>query len=82
MPFKAHNDNVLVKEIKETKVSGGIVIPNSSKEFTKGKVVYIQEGKEVVVGTIVVYKKDDSNDITIDGEDLKLLKMKDIVVSD
>lgn len=88
MPFKAWNDNILVKEIKETKVSGGIVIPNSSKEFTKGEIVYAPDtaigpdGVKLDKGNIVVYNRSDANNIEIDGVDLKLLKLKDIVVSD
>lgn len=82
MPFKAWNDNILVKEIKETKISGGIVIPNSSKEFLKGEVKFSPDEEKIKPGSTVVYNKSDANDITIDEVDLKLLKLKDIVGAD
>lgn len=81
MPFKACNDNVLVKELKEQNVAGGIIIPNSSKEFISAEVISAPKDSDIKAGDTVMYKKDAAGDIIVDNVALKILKIRDVALS-
>jgi chaperonin GroES len=90
MTFKATYDNVIVKIIDEEKTTaGGIVLTGSNaKTCNRAKVMYAGEGlrtktgvlipTEVKVGDTVVFMLGIGMKITVDGEDMLLLKEDDI----
>lgn len=91
MGLKPLGDRVVVEpnEAKEV-VSGGIVLPESAKEKpTEGKVLSVgpgglrdngtREPMPVKVGDVVVYGKWSGTDIDVDGKDLKILSVSDIL---
>ena len=78
-------DRVLVQpNAAEEKTSGGIIIPDTAKEKPqKGKVVAVGTGKKdepmtVKVGDTVLYGKYAGTEITIDGQDLLIMRESDI----
>jgi chaperonin GroES len=86
MKVKPLSDRVLVKlEEKETKTSGGIIIPDTAQEKTQiGKVVAVGPGDDKVTVTVspgqrVMYDKYAGTQVKIDGEEHLILKMSDIV---
>ncbi|MBI5834599.1 MAG: co-chaperone GroES [Armatimonadetes bacterium] len=91
MGLKPLGDRVVVepKELKEV-VQGGIVLPESAKEKpTEGVVVEVGPGEllesgervpmPVKVGDVVIYGKWAGTDIEIDGKDVKILSVSDIM---
>jgi len=78
-------DRVLVKPAEaETKTAAGIIIPDTAKEKPmKGEVIAIGAGKKdepmtVKVGDKVLYGKYSGTEITIDGEELLIMRESDI----
>jgi chaperonin GroES len=78
-------DRVLVKPAEaETKTAAGIIIPDTAKEKPmKGEVIAIGTGKKdepmtVKVGDKVLYGKYSGTEITIDGEELLIMRESDI----
>lgn len=80
MPSKAYNDNVLVKELKRPPASGGVIISNSSKDFISGEVIS-SPTDDIEAGTIIMYEKDSARDIDVDGRSLKIVKLRDVVLT-
>lgn len=85
------HDRVLVKRIEEKPTRrGGIIIPDSAKEKPQeGKVLAVGKGKvsedgkkiplDVKTGDRVLFGKYSGNEVTLDGEDLLILKEEDVL---
>ena len=85
-------DRLLVKRIEEEETKrGGIIIPDTAKEKPqKGKVLAVGDGRwdedgekriplDVAEGDEVLYSKYGGTDITVDGEDLLVLRESDVL---
>jgi chaperonin GroES len=91
MKFRPLHDRVLVKRVKEeTKTAGGIIIPGTAQEKpSEGRVVAVgpgavgDDGKvtklDVKKGDRVLFGKWGGTEITIDGEELLIMKESDIL---
>ena len=91
MKFRPLHDRVLVRRAEEEERSaGGIIIPDTAKEKPmEGEVVALGAGArndkgdlikpEVKVGDRVLFGKYAGTDVTIDGEDLVMIKETDIM---
>ena len=85
------NDRVIVKRIETgEQAQGGIIIPDSAKEKPQeGEVIAAGEGKyredgtrqalDVKVGDRVLFGKYASSEITIDGEQLLIMREDEIL---
>jgi chaperonin GroES len=80
------HDRVLVKPAPaEEKTAGGIIIPDTAKEKPqRGTIVAAGPGKKdepvtVKVGNTVLYGKYAGTEITIEGEDLLIMRESDIL---
>lgn len=78
-------DRVVVKPAAaETTTKGGIIIPDTAKEKPqKGEVVAVGGGKKdepltVKVGDTVLYGKYAGTELSIDGDDLLIMRESDI----
>lgn len=78
-------DRVLVQPAAaEEKTKGGIIIPDTAKEKPqKGTVVAVGGGKKdepmtVKVGDTVLYGKYSGTEITVDGEEMLIMRESDI----
>ncbi len=91
MKFRPLHDRVLVRRVDEDeKTSGGIIIPDTAKEKSQqGKVLAIGPGArdeqgnlvpmDVKVGDTVLFGKWSGNEVTIDGDELSIMKESDIM---
>ena len=91
MKFRPLHDRVLVKRAnEETKTAGGIIIPGTAQEKpSEGKVVAVgagvrdENGKiaalDVKKGDRVLFGKWGGTEITIDGQELLIMKESDIL---
>ncbi|WP_284126368.1 co-chaperone GroES [Parerythrobacter aestuarii] len=90
MAFRPLHDRVLVRRIEaEEKTAGGIIIPDSAKEKpSEGEVVAVgpgtrEEGSfvapDVKAGDRVLFGKWSGTEITVDGEELLIMKESDIM---
>jgi chaperonin GroES len=91
MSFRPLHDRVLVKRVKEEeKTKGGIIIPDTVKEKPQeGKVVAVgagargEDGKitplDVKAGDRVLFGKWSGSEVTLDGEELIIMKESDIL---
>jgi chaperonin GroES len=91
MSFRPLLDRVLVRRVKEEEKSkGGIIIPDTVKEKPQeGKVVAVgsgvrgDDGKitplDVKAGDRILFGKWSGTDVTLDGEELIILKESDIL---
>jgi chaperonin GroES len=91
MSFRPLHDRVLVKRVKEEeKTKGGIIIPDTAKEKPQeGKVVAVgtgtrgEDGKvtplDVKVGDRILFGKWSGTEVTLDGEELMIMKESDIL---
>src|SRR5262245_50399260 len=91
MSFRPLHDRVLVKRVKEEeKTKGGIIIPDTAKEKPQeGKVVAVgsgtrsEDGKitplDVKVGDRILFGKWSGTEVTIDGDELIIMKESDIL---
>ena len=87
--LKPLGDRIVVKVIEDTEqTSGGIFIPDSAKEKPQtGEVVAVGLGKmndkgerepmDVAVGQTVLYAKYAGTDVKMDGNEYKILSIKD-----
>jgi chaperonin GroES len=85
------HDRVLVRRIEaEAARRGGIIIPHTAKEKPQeGKVLAVGKGKvsedgkkiplDVKAGDRVLFGKYSGSEITLDGEDLLILKEEDVL---
>jgi chaperonin GroES len=91
MSFRPLHDRVLVRRVEENaRTPGGIIIPDTAKEKPQeGEVIAVgagvrgEDGKitplEVKVGDRVLFGKWSGADVTIDGEELVIMKESDIL---
>ena len=91
MKFRPLHDRVLVRRLDEdTKTAGGIIIPDSAQEKpSQGVVVAVGNGVRGEDGKVaaldvkakdkVLFGKWSGNEVSIDGEDLLIMKESDIL---
>ncbi|KPP86753.1 MAG: chaperonin GroES [Rhodobacteraceae bacterium HLUCCO07] len=91
MAFKPLHDRVVVRRVEsEEKTAGGLIIPDSAKEKpAEGEVVAVGAGArdddgerialDVKVGDRVLFGKWSGTEVTIDGEELLIMKESDIM---
>jgi chaperonin GroES len=92
MKLKPLGDRLIVKPIDEEETTAsGIVLPDTAKEKPqKGKVVAVGEGKwdedgekriplDVGEGDEVLYSKYGGTEITVDGDELLVLRESDVL---
>jgi len=85
------DDRVVIKRLEaEEKTAGGIVLPDSAKEKPqKGEVLAVGPGKlldsgkrapvEVKAGDTVLFGKYSGNEIELDGQEVVIVRMDDIL---
>jgi chaperonin GroES len=91
MAFTPLHDRVLVRRIEgEEKTAGGLIIPESAKEKpAEGEIISAGEGARkdsgdlipmaVKAGDKVLFGKWSGTEVTIDGEELLIMKESDIL---
>jgi chaperonin GroES len=91
MAFKPLHDRVLVRRTEgDEKTSGGLIIPDSAKEKpAEGEVVSCGDGARkdsgelidmaVSTGNKVLFGKWSGTEVTVDGEELLIMKESDIL---
>jgi chaperonin GroES len=91
MKIRPLSDRVVVKPIEAAeKKQGGIIIPDTAKEKPQqGKIIAVGPGRvsdsgekvamEVKVGDVVLYGKYSGTEVTIDNEDLLIMRESDIL---
>ena len=91
MAFKPLHDRVVVKRVQsDEKTKGGLIIPDSAKEKpAEGEVVAVGEGARkdsgelipmsVKKGDRILFGKWSGTEVTIDGEELLIMKESDIL---
>jgi chaperonin GroES len=91
MAFKPLHDRVLVRRVEsDEKTKGGLIIPDSAKEKpAEGEVISCGEGARkdsgeliemaVKPGDRVLFGKWSGTEVTIDGEELLIMKESDIL---
>ena len=91
MSFRPLHDRVVVRRVgSDEKTSGGIIIPDTAQEKpSEGQVVSVgpggrtEDGKaidmDVKAGDLVLFGKWSGTEVTIDGEELLIMKESDIM---
>ncbi|WP_028094591.1 co-chaperone GroES [Pseudodonghicola xiamenensis] len=91
MAFKPLHDRVLVKRVEsEEKTAGGLIIPDSAKEKpSEGEVIACGEGARkdsgelipmaVKAGDKVLFGKWSGTEVTVEGQELLIMKESDIM---
>jgi len=91
MSFRPLHDRVVVRRVDaEEKTAGGIIIPDTAQEKpSEGEVVAVGSGARAEDGTVtpmdvkagdrVLFGKWSGTEVTIDGEDLLIMKESDIM---
>ncbi len=91
MTFRPLHDRVLVRRVEEDeKTAGGIIIPDTAKEKPmQGEILAVGPGArdsagklvplDVKVGDRVIFDKWSGTEVTIDGEELVIMKESDIM---
>ncbi len=91
MKLKPLGDRLIVKVVDEEEMTAsGIVLPDTAKEKPqRGKVVAVGDGKfgddnervplDVTEGEEVLYSKYGGTEITVEGEDLLVLRESDVL---
>ncbi|WP_420431173.1 co-chaperone GroES [Hyphobacterium sp.] len=91
MSFRPLHDRVLVKRVEEeAKTKGGIIIPDTAKEKPQeGEVVAIGGGAikddgsvrplDVKVGDRILFGKWSGTEVTLEGDELIIMKESDIL---
>ena len=91
MAFRPMHDRVLVRRMDEdSKTAGGIIIPDSAQEKpSQGVIVAVGTGLRSEDGKItpldvkpkdkILFGKWSGNEVTIDGEELLIMKESDIL---
>jgi len=91
MSFRPLHDRVLVRRVEaEEKTAGGIIIPDSAKEKpAEGEIVSVGSGSrgddgkvtplDVKAGDRVLFGKWSGTEVTVDGEELLIMKESDIL---
>ena len=85
------DDRVVIRRLEaEEKTAGGIVLPDTAKEKPqKGEVLAVGPGKlldngkrapvEVKPGDIVLFGKYSGNEVELEGDELVIIRMDDIL---
>lgn len=91
MSFRPLHDRVLVRRVQEdTKTAGGIIIPDTAQEKpSEGEIIAVGSGVrneagalvalDVKAGDKVLFGKWGGTEITLDGEELLIMKESDIM---
>ncbi|WP_179380508.1 co-chaperone GroES [Jannaschia marina] len=91
MAFKPLHDRVLVRRVEsEEKTAGGLIIPDNAKEKpAEGEIVSVGEGARkdsgeliapsVSAGDRVLFGKWSGTEVTVDGEELLIMKESDVL---
>jgi chaperonin GroES len=91
MKFRPLHDRVLVRRVEsDTKTAGGIIIPDTAKEKPQeGEIVAVGSGVrkddgsvialDVKAGDKVLFGKWSGTEVTLDGEELLIMKESDIM---
>ncbi|MBL8563844.1 MAG: co-chaperone GroES [Gemmobacter sp.] len=91
MAFKPLHDRVLVKRVQsDEKTKGGLIIPDTAKEKpAEGEIVAVGEGArkdsgELIAPTVktgdrVLFGKWSGTEVTLDGQELLIMKESDIL---
>lgn len=91
MAFRPLNDNVLIRRLEaEEEQQGGIIIPDTAKEKPQeGQILAVGPGKRLEDGTRrqlgvavdnkVLFGKYAGTEITIDGEELLVMRESDLL---
>ena len=91
MKFKPLHDRVLVKRVEQdTKTAGGIIIPDTVQEKPmEGKVIAVGTGTreeggkvtplDVKAGDKILFGKWSGTEVTIEGDELIIMKESDIM---
>ncbi len=91
MKFRPLHDRVLVRRLEQNeKTAGGIIIPYTAKEKpAEGEIVAVGSGHrdesgkvtplDVKAGDIVLFSKWGGTEVTIEGEELLVMKESDIM---
>lgn len=91
MAFTPLHDRVLVRRVEgEEKTAGGLIIPDTAKEKpSEGEVVACGEGARkdsgelipmaVKAGDKILFGKWSGTEVTVDGEELLIMKESDIM---
>ncbi len=91
MAFKPLHDRVLVRRVQgEEKTKGGLIIPDNAKEKpAEGLVIAVGPGARkdsgelipptVAAGDHILFGKWSGTEVTIDGEELLIMKESDIL---
>ncbi len=91
MQIQPLGDRVVVKRQEaEDKTAGGILLPDTAKEKPQqGKVLAVGPGKlldsgerakpDVAVGDVILFGKYSGSELTVDGEEIVILKESDIL---
>lgn len=91
MTFRPLHDRVLVRRVEENaKTRGGIIIPDTAKEkpqegeiIAAGPGLRNDEGRltplDVKVGDRILFGKWSGTEVTIDGEELLIMKESDVL---
>ena len=91
MAFKPLHDRVLVRRVEsEEKTAGGLIIPDSAKEKpAEGEIIAAGEGARkdsgelipmaVKEGDKVLFGKWSGTEVTLDGQELLIMKESDIL---
>ena len=91
MAFNPLHDRVLVRRVQsEEKTKGGLIIPDNAKEKpAEGEIISVGEGARkdsgeliapsVSAGDRVLFGKWSGTEVTVDGEELLIMKESDIL---
>jgi chaperonin GroES len=91
MAFKPLHDRVLVRRVKsDEKTKGGLIIPDTAKEKpAEGEIVSVGTGARkdsgeliapsVKAGDKILFGKWSGTEVTLDGEELLIMKESDIL---
>jgi chaperonin GroES len=91
MAFKPLHDRVLVRRVQsEDKTKGGLIIPDTAKEKpAEGEIVAVGEGARkdsgeliapsVKAGDRILFGKWSGTEVTLNGEELLIMKESDIL---
>ena len=91
MKFRPLHDRVLVRRIEEdTRTAGGIIIPDTAKEKPQeGEILAVGAGSrdetgklvplDVKAGDKVLFGKWSGSEVTLEGEELLIMKESDIL---
>ena len=91
MAFKPLHDRVLVRRVEsEEKTKGGLIIPDAAKEKpAEGEIVAVGEGArkdsgELIAMTVkpgdrILFGKWSGTEVTMDGDELLIMKESDIL---